>query len=133
MVRVSLDAGEESDCSSNGSVIRAPVCEDAGGESCVQEGDWRGGTPLSSPQASGPTREGGLSRQGSSVRFASDVSGNSPTHSVRRNLQAAAKYFAVKETANGAVANDTMANPGGTPSSNGPSLTASGDNPQVCM
>lgn len=113
VIRVPVEAGQESDCSSDGSVIRVPIGEDPDDEGSEERSTWGGGTPLGSPEASEPNREGGISRQGSSVRFASDQSAQSPSHSGRKNLQAAARYFATNDTADASATHAVGPDAGG--------------------
>lgn len=140
VIRLPLDAGEESDCSSDGSVIRVPVGAKALGEKPVDEeagsgGGWNRETPSSSPEASGPKLEGVMSRQSSSVRFASHQPSSSPSNARKNNLQAAAKYFAPRGARDGTAAKNAGKIAGGAGSPTGLIMTtgANGGGAQVWL
>lgn len=134
VLRVPVDVGEADDCSSDGSVVRRPERELSKGDVPRQLGH-NGGAPEAPNDrltAEALAFQGGPGHESSEQFVAShEGAGQGPSHAMKMNLQAAAKYFAKggqggTSQDSGAVA-ATQGKGGGPAQTNGPGEI----NPQV--
>lgn len=98
VLRVPVDVGVADDCSSDGSVVRPPDREELPKGDMPRQLGHTVGTPeapLNRLTAEALALQGGLGHGGSEQTVAShEGAGQGPSHAMKMNLQAAAKYFA---------------------------------------
>ena len=98
VLRVPVDVGEADDGSSDGSVIRPPALEELSKDDVPRQLGHNGGTPeapLNRLTAEALAAQGGLGHGCSEQTVAPhEGAGQGPSHAMKMNLQAAAKYFA---------------------------------------